>query len=200
MAEPTWYPKVAQLLAGGATIKDAAKQLGIGEKTVRRHLQAPGGVLRAMVEQAKAAQAAVVQDELAPLRGKALAVLEKALDANDVGAAKALLAKLVAGPADAPPTPESAAEPEVSPEDAARELALSFPAVADLAREGRLSAQAVEDLRAACRVFLEDDLKLRPPINAEAERVEPVAEDGPRPTAAPDPTPAPAQPGRPLLH
>ncbi len=77
-------------------------------ETLRRHLDAPDGLLRAQIEQAKAAQAAQAHDELAPLRGKALAVLEKALDSGDVNAAKALLSKLVVSPGRRPAAGEPA--------------------------------------------------------------------------------------------
>ncbi len=107
---------------------------------------------------------------LALLRGKALHVLDAALDAGDVNAAKALFFKL-ASPADAPPQ-ESQPEPEIWEDDAGREMALAFLAVADLARIGKLSPEVVEMLRSACRVFLADDLQPRPPIDVEAERVE----------------------------
>lgn len=159
------------MLAAGRKQLDVAKECGVWPKTLRRRLSAPDGLLKAQVEQARAALAAQAQDELAPLRGKALAVLEKALDQNDVGAAKALLSKLVASPADASPQ-EAEPEPEISSEDAAREMALAHAAVADLARIGKLSPEVVETLRAACRVFLADDLQPRPPVDVEAERVE----------------------------
>ncbi len=168
---PTWYPKAAAMLAAGKTQLVTAKECSCTPKTLRRHLAAPGGLLKAQVEKARAAQAEAAQDELAPLRGKALQVLEKALDSGDVGAAKALLSKLVASPADAPPQ-EIAPEPEISEDDAGREMALAFPAVADLARTGKLSPEVVEMLRAAARAFLADDLQPRPPIDVEAERVE----------------------------
>jgi len=170
---PTWYPKAAQLLASGKPQKEVAAALGIWPKTLRRHIARPDGLLRAQVEAERAKQAAQVDDELAPLRGKALAVLEKALDSGDVGAAKALLSKLVASPADAPPQ-EAEPEPEISEDDAGREMALAFPAVADLARIGKLSTEVVEMLRAACRAFLADDLKPQPPVDVEAEKVNPV--------------------------
>jgi hypothetical protein len=168
---PTWYARAAQLLAGGATQAEVAEAVGTTPKTLRRHLAAPGGLLRAQIEQAKVAQATQAQDELAPLRGKALAVLEKALDAGDVGAAKALLSKLVASPADAPPA-EAEPEPEISVDDAYREVALSLPAAADLARLGGISPEVVQMLKAATRAFWEDDLQPRPDIDVSAERVE----------------------------
>ena len=76
----------------------AAAECSCTPKTLRRHLAAPDGLLRAQIEKARAAQAEAAQDELAPLRAKALAVLQAALDQGDVGAAKALLSKLVASP------------------------------------------------------------------------------------------------------
>lgn len=178
-APPTWYPKAAQMLAAGRKQLDVAKECGVWPKTLRRRLSAPDGLLKAQVEQARAALAAQAQDELAPLRGKALAVLEKALDSGDVGAAKALLSKLVASPADAPPQ-EAEPEPEISPEAAAKEMALAHAAVADLARMGKLSPEVVETLRAACRALLADDLQPRPPLDVEAERVEVAAAPEPQ--------------------
>ncbi len=75
---------------------------------------------------------------------------------------------------DAPPPEESEPEPEASAEDAARELALALPAVADLARTGMVSPNVVEQLReAACR-FLADDGRPKAPLDVEAERVEQV--------------------------
>jgi hypothetical protein len=170
-SSPTWYPKAAALLAAGEPQAKVSKAIGVWSKTLRRHIKAPDGLLRAQIEKARAAQAEAAQDELAPLRGKALAVLEKALDSGDVGAAKALLSKLVASPADAPQQ-ENQPEPEISVEDAYREVAVSLSAAADLARLGTISPALVEMLKAACGVFLADDLKPRPPIDCEAERVE----------------------------
>ncbi len=168
---PNWYPKAAAMLAAGELQARVAKAIGVWSKTLRRHINAPDGLLRAQIEAERAKQAAQSQDELAPLRGKALAVLEKALDSGDVGAAKALLSKLVANPADAPPA-ESEPEPEISVEDAYREVALSLAAAADLARLGTIPTEVVEMLKAAARAFIADDMRPRPPIDVEAERVE----------------------------
>lgn len=169
--EPTWYRAAAQQLAAGKTIVDTAESLGISEKTLRRHRDAPAGTLRGLVDAAKAAQAEGVADELAPLRAKALAVLGKALDDGDLSAAKTVMGKLVASPETAP-AEERPVEAEITPDDAARELALAFPAIADLAREGRLSPDSIAQLRAAARAFLADDLQPRPPLDLEADRVD----------------------------
>lgn len=178
MRARAWYDEAARRLAGGATIKEAAAAVRVAEKTIRRHLKAPSSVLASMVEKERAAVASGVADELAPLRGKALAVLERALDGGDVGAAKALLTKLVAGPADLPPEPAAPAE-EVTPEAAVREVAASLPAVADLAGAGLLPADAVEELRGACRAFLADGLRPRMPLDLEAERVDMISANEP---------------------
>ncbi len=179
-----WYAKAAAALAAGKPYTTTAKELGIGISTLQRHLRAPASVLKRMVEEARAAALAAASDELAPLRGKALQVLDAALDAGDVNAAKALLSKLVASPADTSPQ-EATPEPEISEDDAGREMALAFPAVADLARIGKLSPEVVEMLRSAARAFLADDLRPRPPIDVEAERVEitPPAAEAPAASA-----------------
>jgi predicted transcriptional regulator len=177
-SSPTWYPKVVAALVAGKTQLATAKEIGVTPKTLRRHLDAPSGLLKAQIEKARVAQAETAQDEFGPLRGKALAVLEKALDSGDVGAAKTLLSKLVASPADAPPQ-ESQPEPEISPEEAAKEIAVALPAAADLARTGLLSPEVVELLRNAARALLADDLQARAPIDVEAERVEVAAPESP---------------------
>jgi hypothetical protein len=69
-------------------------------------------------------------------------------------------------------TEERQPEPEISAEDAAREVALSLAAFADLARTGQLPLEAIESLRSASRRFLEDDLRPQPPIGVEGDRVD----------------------------
>lgn len=203
-----WYPVVAKMLAAGSTAMASAQAVGASVQTVRRHLHAPGSVLASMVAQERTklravddANIAAGGDDLAPLRGKALAVLERALDAGDTSAAKALLGKLVANPPDAPQA-EAEPEPEITPEEAARETALALPAAADLARSGVLSPEVAELLRDACRAFLADDLQPRPPLDAEADRVE-VVLDEPAPVAPPPPSSPAAEavvvPLRPLV-
>jgi hypothetical protein len=168
---PDWHSKITPLLAAGQTLTEAARAVGVPLRTATRHLNAPGSVLAAMVTEAKAAQAGAVEDELGPLREKALGVLEKALDAGDLSAAKALLTKLVATP-EPPPPEEREPEQEITAVDAAREVALALGTIGDLYRTGALSLEAVEQLRAAARAFLADDLRPRPPLDLVADRVD----------------------------
>jgi len=175
----TWYQKAAHSLASGARQEDVAKECGIGVRTLKRHLGAPGSTLVAMVAQERVQLAATTADQRGGLLDKALDVLSKNLDADgklSLDAAKAVIGKLL-------PTQistqveESKPEPEILPVDACKEVALSLPAFADLARLGQLPLEAVEELREACRAFLADDLKPRPPIDLEADRVEMVGSE-----------------------
>ncbi len=174
---PDWYEKVIPALVAGRTQADAAREAGISARALRRHLSAPGSVLKAHVEQERAALASAVQDESKDLLSKALAVLATHLDGEgklSLDAAKAVLGKLL--PDKATVKAEEQPAPEATAEEACREVTLALASFADLARTGQLSVEAVAGLRSACVRFIEDDLKPRPPIDTEADRVELLGE------------------------
>jgi hypothetical protein len=90
-------------------------------------------------------------------------------------AAKAVIGKLLPNQV-VQTTEETKPAPEITADQAAQEVALSLPALADLARSNQLSIASVMGLRSACIAFLEDDLQPRAPIDVEADRVEMVGE------------------------
>lgn len=178
-APPNWYPEAARRLAAGETQVVVSSAVGCTPKTLRRHLDAPSGVLKALVEKARAVAAAAGDDELAPLRAKMNEQIKKAVDAGDISVIRALIPKMFATPEPTPPPDSGAAEPEITEVQAVEELIAALPAVADLARARVLAPDLMERLRSACGVFLADDLQPRAPIDVEAERVEVAAPETP---------------------
>jgi len=179
MKAPDWYEKAVRLFAAGASQKAVSKALRIPVRTIRRHLTISGSALKVRIDQEKAQLATSTTDARAELLAKAMGVLEKSMDVvGRIGltAARAVLSKMIPS-AVSVQTEQPAPEPEILPVDAAKEVSLSLPAFADLARLGQLPLEAVEELRGACRAFLADDLKPRPPIDLEADRVEMVGSE-----------------------
>ncbi len=175
MADPTWYPAAAARLAAGTTIKATARALALGEKTLHRHLHAPAGALARLVEAARAERDRGAADELAPLRAMSRELITKEVQAGNLDAALRVFAKTTTAP-DAPSPQEDALEPEVSIEEAAREVASALRELPDLFRAGGIARDVLEEVREAARALLADDLRPRPPVDVEAERVEPAAQ------------------------
>jgi len=175
---PDWYQKAAQALATGVLQVAVAKEIGISVRSLRRHLAAPGSILAALVAQEKAQLVAATADQRGTLLERALSVLEKNLDGEGkiaLDSAKALISKLLPNQV-VQTTEETKPPPEISADQAAQEVALSLPALADLARTGQLSVGAVMGVRSACIAFLEDDLRPRQPIDTEADQVSMLGE------------------------
>ena len=86
-------PILIAALAGGATNLDAARQAGIGEKTVYRRLEDPA--FRRQVAEARSAMVARAVGTLADASSAAAATLRRLLDADSetvrLGACRAIL-------------------------------------------------------------------------------------------------------------
>ena len=194
MKEPAWYPQIAKLLAGGGTMKSAAKAAGISTRTLRRHLSDPAGPLSVQVERARAERAKEEGgDELAPLRAQALAVLGRAMAGDSVGdaalsAARSVLTKTVASPGEAPQADGGEPDrPERTPEQSCGELAMALRDLPALYRLGVVSRERLEAVREAARALLADDLAPLPAPDLEEHRVQAAPE---LPELPGDPTPA----------
>jgi hypothetical protein len=168
--EPAWFETAVSELLNDTPIAEVARKCGVRRETISRALNAPDSTLKAEIERRRSA-AATPATAPGALVEKANVVLQQHMDGEDpklrLDAAKVALARAPqAAPTEATP------EPEITSEDALRELILALPSLADLARTGALPLDVVEQFRAACRVFLADDLKPRAPIDLEAERVD----------------------------